>query len=105
MREKVYFIPASGEEHHEVLSRKIETLYLHLGLHDKIEKNMFVALKIHFGEKDNTGYIKPPWLSGMIKQIKTGKPVFFLQKRIRCMSEADPTLSIILNWQKGMDFL
>ena len=31
---------------------------------------MFVALKIHFGEKNNRGYIKPPWLSGLIKQIK-----------------------------------
>ncbi|MFC2160918.1 DUF362 domain-containing protein [Acidobacteriota bacterium] len=80
MREKVYFIPATGEDHHEVLSRKIETLYLHLGLNDKIEKDMFVALKIHFGEKDNTGYIKPPWLLGMIKQIKNLKArVFFTE--------------------------
>ena len=80
MREKVYFIPATGEDHQEVLSRKIETLFLHLGLHDKIEKDMFVALKIHFGEKDNTGYIKPPWLLGMIQQIKNRKArVFFTE--------------------------
>jgi len=80
MQTKVYFIPATEEDHHEVLSKKIETLYLHLGLQDKIEKNMFVALKIHFGEKDNTGYIKPPWLSGLIKQIKSRKArVFFTE--------------------------
>ncbi|MCJ7581267.1 MAG: DUF362 domain-containing protein [Candidatus Aminicenantes bacterium] len=70
MQKKVYFIPATGEESPENISKKIESLYLQLGLQEFIERGMFVALKIHFGEKDNIGHIQPPWLSGLIKQIK-----------------------------------
>ena len=60
MKSQVYWIPANGKEEANSLSRKAETLYLKLGLHDKIEKESFVALKIHFGEKGNTGFIKAP---------------------------------------------
>ena len=41
------------------LSRKAAAAYLRLGLNDKLEKEDFVALKIHFGEKHNTGHIRP----------------------------------------------
>ncbi len=80
MQKKVFFIPATGQESPEKISKKIEALYLQLGLQELIEKDMFVALKIHFGEKDNTGYIKPPWLSDLIKQIRNRKArVFFTE--------------------------
>jgi len=80
MRNKVFFIPATEQESPEIISKKIERLYLQLGLQNLIKKDMFVALKIHFGEKDNTGYIKPPWLFDLIKQIKTKNArVFFTE--------------------------
>ncbi|MFC2166945.1 hypothetical protein ACFLQZ_03170 [Acidobacteriota bacterium] len=60
MQKKVYFISATGKESPENISKKIETLYLQLGLQELIERDMFVALKIHFGEKDNIGYLNPP---------------------------------------------
>lgn len=70
MKSRVYFLPADRREGEERLAQKTEKLFLALGLHEKIEKDDFVALKIHFGEKGNTGFIKPPWLKGMIGRLQ-----------------------------------
>lgn len=66
----VFFIPARRDEGDEVLAEKAERLYLKTGFLKKIEKDSFVALKIHFGDKGNTGHIKPSWLLRIIRQIK-----------------------------------
>ena len=78
MKSQVFFIPATAQEDTDVLSKKTKTLFLRVGIDQKIEEAMFVALKIHFGEKENTGYIKPPWLSGIIEVIRErkGRPFF-----------------------------
>ncbi len=70
MSSKVYFIPASGQESPGSLSEKAEKIFRAMNVASMIERESFVALKIHFGEKKNTGYIKPPWLAGIINQIK-----------------------------------
>lgn len=75
---KVYFIPAKREDGHEVLTKKAEKIFIQIGLLDQIEKNSFVALKIHFGEKGNTGFIKPQWLTNIIGRIKKITPHVFL---------------------------
>lgn len=66
----VFFIPAKRDEGDEALAEKAERLYLKTGFQKAIEEDSFVALKIHFGEKGNTGYIKPSWLHRIIRQIK-----------------------------------
>jgi uncharacterized Fe-S center protein len=66
MRSQVYFIPGDRKEDPKTLSKKMEKLYLALGLNGKIDKGDFVALKIHFGERGNTGYIKPDCLEKTI---------------------------------------
>jgi uncharacterized Fe-S center protein len=78
MNSKVYLIPAAADEPNESLSRKARAAYLQLGLQEKLEKDDFVALKIHFGEKNNTGYIKPHWLEGLIHEIQQKTPRAFL---------------------------
>lgn len=75
---KVFFIPAKREDGQEVLAKKAEKIFLQIGLLDQIEKNSFVALKIHFGEKGNTGFIKPQWLTNVIGRIKKITPHVFL---------------------------
>jgi hypothetical protein len=70
MKSKVYFIAATGDEPPEALSLKAHKAYFRLGLNDQIEKDDFVALKIHFGEKNNSGYIQPLWLRGIIREIQ-----------------------------------
>ena len=72
MKSKVYWVRASRSEDPKSLSRKAESVYLKLGLDEKIEKESFVALKIHFGEKGNTGFIKAPWLEGLVGRLKKG---------------------------------
>jgi uncharacterized Fe-S center protein len=70
MKNRVYWIPADGREDPSSIARKVETLYLRLGIHERIERESFVALKIHFGEKGNTGYIKAPWLERLAYQLR-----------------------------------
>jgi uncharacterized Fe-S center protein len=70
MSNKVFFIAASREERNESFAEKTAKIFLQLGLEKKIEKEHFVGLKIHFGEKGNTGYIRPPWLVHLIHEIK-----------------------------------
>lgn len=71
MPSKIYFVPAKGEEGNVSLAQKAEKIFLMTGLKEQIEKDSFVAIKIHFGEKGNTGFIKPQWLVNIISQIKS----------------------------------
>jgi uncharacterized Fe-S center protein len=70
MRSKVFFFPASREESDESLAEKTAKVFQHIGLQKQIAREHFVGLKIHFGEKGNTGYIKPPWLVSLIHAIQ-----------------------------------
>lgn len=70
MKSRVYFIPATREEGAEVIAAKAEKIYLTTGFQERLTPTDFVGLKIHFGEKGNTGYIKPSWLKGIIHRIK-----------------------------------
>jgi len=70
---EVYFIPASAEEPGKILTEKTKLVYDNLGLESCIEPGSFVAMKIHFGEKGTTGYIRPAWLSGIIKAMNEQK--------------------------------
>jgi len=69
MKSEVYFVKASRGEAPEIMARKARAIYLALGLNEKIQPEDFVALKIHFGEKNNTGHIKPRWLTGIIDEV------------------------------------
>ena len=69
-KSRVYFAPADGGEPAEALSAKAKSVYLATGFNDRIAEGDFAALKIHFGEVGNTGYIKPAWLSGLIWEIR-----------------------------------
>jgi uncharacterized Fe-S center protein len=78
LKSKVFFLPASGAEAPESVAKKVGKIFLCLRLMESIEENSFVALKIHFGEKGNTGYIKPPWLAELIGHLKScrARPFF-----------------------------
>jgi uncharacterized Fe-S center protein len=78
MPSKVFFLPASENEGHEILAEKTKRIFVELGLEDAIKKDSFVGIKIHFGEKGNTGYIKPPWLIHLIDRLKRKKAKIFL---------------------------
>ena len=70
MPSKVFFVAASREESDLSLAEKTAEIFQQLGFVEQIKREHFVALKIHFGEKGNTGYIRPPWLIPLIQKIK-----------------------------------
>ncbi|MCX7974554.1 MAG: DUF362 domain-containing protein [Candidatus Aminicenantes bacterium] len=70
MKSLVYFSPAHRNEGAESLALKTEKIYLATGFEERLSRNDYVGLKIHFGEKGNRGYIKPTWLKGMIRRLK-----------------------------------
>ena len=78
MSSKVFFLSASEKEGHEILAEKTKRIFLALGLEDSIQKDSFVGIKIHFGEKGNTGYIKPAWLKSLVERLKTKNANIFL---------------------------
>lgn len=69
-KSRAFFVPADGKEAAESLSAKIRKAYLAIGFNDRIAEDDFVAMKIHFGEKHNTGYIKPQWLKGVVVELR-----------------------------------
>ncbi len=78
MPSKVFFLPASEKENHEVLAEKTKKIFEALRLEDSIKKDSFVGIKIHFGEKGNTGFIKPLWLKYLIDALNKKKAKIFM---------------------------
>ena len=74
----VFFIPATREDGNQVLAEKAAQVFLKTGLIEQIDDKSFVAMKIHFGEKGNTGYIKPQWLMTIIRQLREKTSRVFL---------------------------
>jgi uncharacterized Fe-S center protein len=77
-KSRAFLVPADGKEAAESLSAKIRKAYLAIGFNDSIAEDDFVAMKIHFGEKNNTGYIKPRWLKGIVAELRKRTPRAFL---------------------------
>jgi uncharacterized Fe-S center protein len=63
MKPLVHFIPIDKIR---ALAQALDTARLA----DVVKKNDFVAIKIHFGEKGNKGYVKPENIKPLIKAIK-----------------------------------
>lgn len=78
MAAKVFLIPASADENPLSLSKKTEKIFHALCLDKRMESGSFVGLKIHFGEKGNTGYIRPAWLQGLVDRIRQKTSRVFL---------------------------
>ncbi|MFA5780253.1 MAG: DUF362 domain-containing protein [Elusimicrobiota bacterium] len=66
---KVYFTKTFSKDTVSKLAEKS-------GINSLISKNDFVAIKIHFGEKGNLGYIKPEYAKPIVEIVKSlgGKP-------------------------------
>jgi hypothetical protein len=59
---KVYYLPQDAYAKVPELIQKVSG--------DIYKKGDFVALKIHFGEKGNKGYIKPEWVKPVVNVVK-----------------------------------
>ena len=76
MKSKVYFIKAENGEGVASLAQKTGQLFDFAGFKDAIDKKDMVAVKTSFGEKGNTGHLKPPIIKAVVDKVKecNGKP-------------------------------
>lgn len=103
MASVVFFIPAKRNEGDEALAEKAERVFLKIGFNRNIERDSFIACKIHFGEKGSTGYIRPQWLLKIIKQIrkKTDRVFFTDTNTLYLGKRANSIEHLRLAWDHG----
>ncbi|MFA9452431.1 MAG: DUF362 domain-containing protein [Candidatus Aminicenantaceae bacterium] len=99
----VYFIEAAASEEAGSLDHKVEALYDALAIEAQIRQDSFVALKLHFGEKGNTGYIRPEWLSGLAARLtqKTRRAFFTDTNTLYVGNRSNASEHLKLAWEHG----
>jgi len=77
-KSKVYFIPVEDRNNTKQLKSRLDKIIAQSGLLDNIKEKEFVAVKLHFGEKGNDGYVKPEFIKLFVDKIKAKKAKPFL---------------------------
>ncbi len=74
----VFFLPLSSKEPSARIERSLKEILRLTKFTDHISKGDFVAIKMHFGEEGNRGYVKPNFARVISEEIKKsgGKPFF-----------------------------
>ncbi|MFH1655043.1 MAG: DUF362 domain-containing protein [Candidatus Omnitrophota bacterium] len=75
---KVYFVPTKDGEDLEHINSKLQALIDKIKPFKVIKKDSLVALKLHFGEEENTGYVNPSYITTIVKEIKNRQAKVFL---------------------------
>jgi len=72
---KVYFTDMRVG-HNQSLLDKVEKLFVRAGFREIIAPENLVAIKLHFGERGNTGYVRPQFVRRIVDKVKElgGKP-------------------------------
>ncbi|MDD2574311.1 MAG: DUF362 domain-containing protein [Bacillota bacterium] len=67
---KVWFSTLEDNTSPDIISQKVVGLYYAAGFEKVFDKDEFAAVKIHFGEKNNTGHINPQWIKPLLDTVK-----------------------------------
>jgi uncharacterized Fe-S center protein len=70
MRSRVFFADL-GADTRENLTAKIGRLLEEVSITSRIKDKELVAIKLHFGEKGNTAFIRPIFLSTIVQKVKS----------------------------------
>ena len=74
---KVWFCRLEDKAADAVVAEKVLLLYEKAGFPVIFNEGEFTAVKIHFGEENNTGHIKPAWIRPLLEKIaSTGAKPF-----------------------------
>ncbi|MGB9803296.1 DUF362 domain-containing protein, partial [Desulfofundulus sp.] len=75
MLARVFFADMRARQKENLLD-KVEKLFERAGMRDLIAPGDLVALKVHFGERGNTGYVRPQFIRRLVNKVKElgGKP-------------------------------
>jgi len=77
MSETVWFAPIDGLSTTDFLAR-FERLIAAAGLEGRVARRALVAVKVHFGEKGNTAYVKPPFIKPVVDVVKAAGGIPFV---------------------------
>ena len=69
VKSKVYFIPVRNADNIQVTNEKLKNLLEKSRVFDFIPKTSRVAVKVHFGEEGNTGFVRPEHLRVVCDEI------------------------------------
>lgn len=78
MSAEVFFIEVNKGEDPSSIAKKAKYLYDRSGAGKRFQKGELVAVKTHFGESDNTTYLHPHIVKGIINKLKQQGTVPFL---------------------------
>ena len=85
---------------------KLASLLDRTGLNSKIKKGSLVAIKVHFGERGNTGYISPVLIRQIVDIVKEhgGKPFLTDCSTLYSLGRGDAVSHIITAIENGFDY-
>jgi uncharacterized Fe-S center protein len=78
MKSKVFFISVSNSDNTPLVQEKLKVLLKESSLLGFIPEGAKLAIKIHFGEEGNTGYVKPEYVKVVSGELKKRGVNFFL---------------------------
>jgi hypothetical protein len=70
MKSQVYFVSIKAEK--ESLLKKLEKLYQKLNFSSLFDPGDLVGVKVHFGERGNTSFVKPIFIKPFVEMVKKG---------------------------------
>ncbi len=105
---KVYFIEAQDKDNLEPNIKKLTRLLEESRVLEAIEKNEYVAIKTHFGEDKNKGYINPQYLGLISRQVRergghpflTDTNTLYKGRRTNAIDHIELALEHGFSWEK-----
>jgi len=79
-KSKVFFIPVSEADTTAVVAEKLKKLLTESRLLDFLSSGLKVAVKIHFGEEGNTGFVRPEYVKVICDSVWQRKATPFLSE-------------------------
>lgn len=105
MAAEVFFTDMRARQGLNMLD-KLERLFDAAGLGEIISPGDLVALKVHFGERGNTGYVRPQFIRRVVDKVKArgGKPFLTDANTLYVGSRANAVDHIQTAIENGFDF-
>jgi uncharacterized Fe-S center protein len=105
MKSPVFFsdLKVSSEK---TLLDKLDILMDHTNLKEKIREKDLVAIKLHFGERGNTAYVRPIFLRRVVDRVKQykGKPFLTDTNTLYIGTRSEAVSHLTTAYQNGFDY-
>lgn len=104
-KSKVYFADMRAGVKRNLFD-KLDALLVRVGLNDRFSKGQLVALKLHFGEKGNTSFIRPNFVRRVVDRVKeTGaKPFLTDANTLYVGHRAESVSHLVTAIENGFDY-